>query len=153
MVEQLKRMKLFKRNNNCEDYKFEDKGSTNESHYVFITGNENILLKGFVDSCASRHLTNQRHSLKKFKSVKSDSVNSVVQGSSVNIDGIWDITLYQTFNGKTSTCTLFDVGYGPNIRTNLNSLGKMQNAGLSLDFPLNSKDMIAKNRNEIIMHG
>ena len=41
MVEQLKRMKLFKRNKNDEDSKFEDKRSTNESHYVFITSNEN----------------------------------------------------------------------------------------------------------------
>ena len=35
MMEQLKQMKLFKRNNNGKDSRFEDKGSTNESHYVF----------------------------------------------------------------------------------------------------------------------
>ena len=90
MVEQLKRMKLFKKNSNGEGPKFEDKGSTNECHYVFITGNENIRLKWFVDSCASRHLTNQRHCIKNFKPVKSDSANLAVQGSSVNFEGIGD---------------------------------------------------------------
>lgn len=88
-----------------------------------------------------------------FRQISADAVNSDIQGTSLEIEGIGDITMTKKIDGKETKFTLLDVGHAPNILTNLVSLGKMQECGITLTFPSNSKRMFAKYKGKLIMLG
>ena len=75
------------------------------------------------------------------------------QPSTVNIEGIGDITASQTIGGKETKITLLQVDYAPNIRRNLISLGKVQGAGITINFLINSTKMVANAQGKNMMIG
>ena len=154
--EQLKKLNLTTEGSTPRNHNSDPKNADRkdgEMHYAFVASGGAFREKWFLDSCASRHLTNQKRFLKNCNPIQNESVNSAIEGSTVNIEGIGDITVSRTIDGKETKQTLLQVGYAPNIRTNLISLGKVQGAGITINFPCNSTTMVANAKGKTMMIG
>ena len=88
-----------------------------------------------------------------YKEVKNMTINSAAHGTAVNIVGVGDMKVSQMINGKETTITLLNVGYSPDIRTNLIALGKLQNAGFTVNFPPKSNTMLVTHGKKPVLRG
>lgn len=131
-------------------------GELDGAHIAFMTYNgSNMKNKWFLDSCASRHLTNQRDSLKDYRKLENTSnIGTAATGTKVSIVGVGSIELEQEIDGVTSKFTLDNVGYAPNLVTNLISAPWAQKSGIYIHL-LPGKDgrMEARKDGKTIMKG
>lgn len=71
----------------------------------------------------------------------------------MRIEGLGYVRLQQNIRGKTIVFELKDVAFFPRIRTNLMSLSKAQEAGITIEYPACSEDMIAKRNGKVVTVG
>ena len=115
---------------------------------------ESIKDKWFLDSCCSRHITNNNKYMVNYRKLKDiEIVSSASEGDGVRIIGIGDVNVKQIIDGKGKELLLKDVGYAPNCRTNLVSLSKAQRKGVDVLFKGGGTKLFAKYKSEIIMIG
>lgn len=102
-------MKNLKRRNLVSDGNSNGNASGNasndqayESEFAFMTlNNSEIPKRWFLDSCASRHLTNFRLGLFNYRQLRAvESVNAASEGSAVSVVGIGDLGVPENINGK-----------------------------------------------------
>ena len=125
-----------------------------EAQFVFMTAEDNIRGKWFLDSCASQHMTNERDVLFNFRDTNTeDSVSTAAEDVGMSIEGYGTIRLKQDVGGCVNVIELQDVAYIPSIRANLMSLSKAQAAGIRVEYPPNTIKMIAKKNGCVVMIG
>jgi len=120
--------------------------------FEFITSNNEIASKWFLDSCASQQMTHQRDLLYNYSSVNDgNSIATAAKDVRMRIEGFGALRLEQSIQGKMSTIEVNNVAYMPSTRTNLVSLSRAQEAGLSIEYPGGSTRMTAKHGDKIVM--
>lgn len=126
-----------------------------ECEFAFMTLNESgIHNRWFLDSCCSRHLTNSRDGLLRYKALSEpEDVRAAAEGAAVSVLGIGDLRVSQNINGKEVVSLLKNVGYAPECRTNLISLVKAQQAGVCINFEGGKTSMTATHKGKILMKG
>lgn len=127
-MDNLKRRKLLDRTS--------QKVSGDECDFAFTTVSEGyISRKWFLDSCCSRHLSNQKDKMFDYRELKKkEFVGSAAVGSHVKIVGIGNMRLRQVIDGAEILTILKDIGYTLKCRTNLVSLSKALRAGCKILF-------------------
>ena len=76
--------------------------------------------KWFLDSCCTRHITNNHNSLIDYRSVNGkDKIDAACQDGTRNVIDIGNVRLMQMVDGKEVVLMSNDVAYVPSCRTNL----------------------------------
>lgn len=131
--------------------------SASRASFAFMTSrkssNDSMRNKWFLDSCASRHMTNQRDILHNFVDGQDDTVQTASEDTEMAIVGYGSVRLEQVVDGRRQIIELKDVAYMPGIRTNLVSLPLGQAAGITFEFPGGSNEMRARVGSETLMVG
>lgn len=124
-----------------------------ECEFSFMTlGQHSIMGRWFIDSCASRHLTNQRDNMFDYRTLDdAEFVNAACEGGSVKIVGIGNLRVKQIIDGREVIMMLKDVGYAPKCRTNLVALSKAQRGGMKIEFEPYSTKMIGTYQGSTMM--
>lgn len=98
-------------------------------------------IKFYLDSCATSHMVNNPKWLSNITGVKNKKIDVAKNGSSLSADQKGHIEGAVMFNNRKRKCVLRDVLFVKDLRYNLLSIGRMQEAGLEITF---------KNRKAII---
>lgn len=130
-------------------------GRSEECEFAFMTLRDgSIIRRWFMDSCASRHLTNQREKMFDYRPLKDvEFVNAANEGSAVKVVGIGNLKVKQVINGAENVMVLKDVGYAPKCRTNLVSLAKAQRAGVEFTFKGGGTKMEGTYKGRVVLQG
>lgn len=125
----------------------------NEANVVFNTGSKEKNGSWCFDNCATQHMTHQREIIINFKECTGESIGTAARGQTIKVKGYFDVVLEQLIDGQKKRIKLKNVAYMPNIRTNLISQSMVQKAGVKIDYPPGTTNMIAKLNDEVIMFG
>lgn len=130
-------------------------GSGDECGFAFLAGQSpRTSRRWFLDSCALRHISNQREFMVNYRSLdKAESVNAAAEGARVRIVRIDPVRVKQDVDGKDYFFALHDVGYAPKYRTNLVELACAQRAVVTMAFEPGSTRTKAMKIGRVVMIG
>ena len=105
-----------------------DVSNNDKFEFEFKTVSSNYIgRRWFLDSCASRHLTNQKDCLVNYRVLSDiESVNAASEGRFVQVIRIGNLRVRKKIDGIEKVMVLRDAGYAPKCRTNLVPLAKAQ---------------------------
>lgn len=147
IIQNLKKRNLMRNEN--------DTGSGDECEFAFLAGQSpEISRRWFLDSCASRHIVNQRELMFNYRSLdKEESVNAAAEGALVRIVGIGSVRVRQDIDGKEYVFVLHDVGYAPKCRTNSVALACAKRKGVAIVFEPGTTTIKGMKNGHVVMVG
>jgi len=97
--------------------------SSGKANFAFKGTEDEMDNKWFPDSCASQHITNQKHLMYEYHPVETGrSIMTAEKKVQMKIEGYRKVRLQQEIEGDVKTIELKNFAYMPSIRTNLMSV-------------------------------
>lgn len=119
-----------------------------------VTTYEIVSGKWFVDSCTSQQMTSRKDVLHGFRATDGkQSISTAAQNVSMTFEGYGSIRLQQNITGRWSAVELQNIAYMSDIRRSLVSLLNAQAAGISIEYPPHSSDVITKKEADVVTVG